>query len=106
MPLGRIPSAGFRDAFDQALTRKVDELKFSAHASDRLERRKIDLSSHDLQRIGEGVNSLANKGVKDGLVVMGNLRFVVSVDNRTVITAMTARDDRDVYTNIDGVAFA
>jgi len=105
LPLNRPASVGFRNAFEKALVEGAEEVKFSQHAAERLERRHIDLSPQELGRIREGVNSLAGKGVKEGLLVLGNLRLVVGVDSRTVITAMTARDDRDVYSNIDGVAF-
>lgn len=100
--------AGFADALQQAVAvGKVDasQLKFSAHAKQRLETRGIVLDEAMMGRILKGVEALSEKGSREGLVVVEESRFLVSVTNRTVITAMNSKD-RDVYTNIDGVVFA
>ena len=83
----------------------ISQLKFSSHAAQRLERRGIVLGPAEHQRILGGMNTLSGKGVKEGLVVMDAHRFVVSVPNKTVITALNAKD-QDVYTNIQGVVFS
>ncbi|MBF0246152.1 MAG: hypothetical protein HQL31_12935 [Planctomycetes bacterium] len=70
-----------------------------------MEKHNIRLLDSQRSRLESGVKSLAAKGAREGLVVMDDHRFVVSVTNKTVITALTAKD-RDVYTNIDGVVFA
>ena len=77
-------------------------LKFSQHAQDRLKARNISFSSDQLQQLEGAVNNVAQKGGKESLVMMGDAALVVSVKNRTVVTAM----DRDqmkgnVFTNID-----
>jgi flagellar operon protein len=83
---------------------KSEDLKFSSHAKQRLESRGLDLSDSDMSRLSRGVSSLRSKSVRDGLVVVGDHRFVVSVENKTVITVLSS-SDREVFTNIQGVAF-
>lgn len=96
----------FRHLLDQYKAPEViSDLKFSSHALQRLERRGIQFGASEHSRILSGVNSLAQKGVKEGLVVMDQHRFVVSVANKTVITALNAKD-QDVYSNIQGVVFS
>jgi flagellar operon protein len=77
-------------------------VSFSQHAQERLRARGIDLSETDLRKLEGAVESLARKGGKESLVMLGDAAFVVSVKNRTVVTAL----DRDamqgnVFTNID-----
>ena len=77
-------------------------VKFSQHAQDRLQSRGIKLSENDIQKLESAVNNVAQKGGKDSLIMLGDSAFVVSVKNRTVVTAL----DRDamqgnVFTNID-----
>jgi len=57
-----------------------------------------------MRALESGFSALKNKGVRDGLVVVGDNRFVVSVENSTVITVLSSKD-REVFTNIQGVAF-
>ena len=41
------------------------------------------------------------KGIKESLVMMDNLAFIVNVKNSTVITAVTGEEER-IFSNIDG----
>jgi flagellar operon protein len=80
-------------------------VKFSQHAQERLRSRGINLSEADLKSLAGAINSVAQKGGKESLIMQGDTAFVVSVANRTVITAM----DRkcmvgSVITNIDSAA--
>jgi flagellar operon protein len=82
-------------------------VKFSAHALQRVERRGIDTSPATLARLGDGVDRAAGKGARASVVFVDATAFVVSVPNRTVITAV----DRDhmkqqVFTNIDSAVIA
>jgi flagellar operon protein len=91
--------------FGEILKQKVDsgqEVVFSAHARDRLVQRNIHLTPHDMERLQGGVQQAAGKGAKESLVLMNELAFVVSVPNRTVITAMTGDAAKgNVFTQID-----
>ena len=83
------------------------ELKFSKHAESRLQTRNIQLSQSQKEKISQAVNKAEQKGVKDSLVLMDNLAFVVNVKNKTVITAVSSSELKDnVFTNIDGAVFA
>lgn len=92
-------------AFDTILQGTVEKgsaLKFSAHAKERLALRNIQLSEGDLSRIQTAVQKAAAKGAKQSLLVMENLAFIVSVTNRTVITALDGGSMKEnVFTNID-----
>jgi len=82
---------------------KSSELKFSKHASNRLMDRGIELTTDQMNRLSEGANRAGEKGIKDSLVMVDNLAFIVNVPNQTVITAMDqTRADENIFTNIDG----
>ena len=60
-----------------------------------------------MARLSEGVSKAAAKGSRDALVLVGSTAFVVSVQNRTVITAVGADNMRDrVFTNIDSAVIS
>jgi flagellar operon protein len=82
-------------------------LQFSKHARDRIERRGIELDPATLGRLSQGVGRAAGKGSRDSLVLVDGTAFVVSVSNRTVITAVGAEHMKDnVFTNIDSAVIA
>jgi flagellar operon protein len=91
--------------FDAFLKSTVDQgqgLKFSAHAKERLSLRNINLSADDLSRMNDAVNKAAAKGARQSLLVMENQAFIVSVPNKTVITALDNNSMKEnVFTNID-----
>ena len=92
-------------SFDEILKQKVETAQgvvFSAHARDRLVQRNIQLTPNDMERLQGGVQQAAGKGARESLVLMNELAFVVSVPNRTVITAMTGDSMKgSVFTQID-----
>jgi flagellar operon protein len=54
-------------------------------------------------RLQNGARKAEEKGIKESLVIMDSLSFIVNTKNNTVITAMEQSGDTDnVYTNIDG----
>ncbi len=82
-------------------------LQFSRHALARIQRRGIALDASTLGRLSEGVGRAASKGSRDSLVLVDGTAFVVSVSNRTVITAVGAEHMKDnVFTNIDSAVIA
>ncbi len=90
--------------FAQVLDKKLPSqgITFSQHAQDRLRARNITFSAADLANLEGAVNSVAQKGGKESLVMMGDSALVVSVKNRTVVTAMDKMQMRgNVFTNID-----
>ena len=99
-----VSSLASDSAFARVLDQKlpVQGVKFSQHAQDRLKARNISLSPNDLARLEGAVNSVAQKGGKESLVMMGDAALVVSIKNRTVVTAMDrAQMQGNVFTNID-----
>ena len=75
---------------------------FSAHARARLNERNLELSPLSLQRLNNGVQLAESKGSANTLVLMDDTAFIVSVKNRTVITAITKDAAVDnVFTKID-----
>ena len=90
-------------AFKQILQKEMDGVKFSQHASNRLQTRNIELSAKDMEKLNTAVGKAAQKGARESLILMNNeLAFVVSIPNKTVITAMDGSNLKDnVFTNID-----
>ncbi len=81
----------------------IGEIKFSKHAELRLQSRNISLSQAQKDKMKEAVAKAESKGVKDSLVLMDDLAFVVNIRNRTVITAANSNELKEsVFTNIDG----
>ncbi len=80
-------------------------LKFSAHALQRLESRNIKLTPDDMSRMNSMADKAAAKGSKQSLFMMNDVAMVVSIKNRTVITAVDADSMKEnVFTNIDSAA--
>ena len=79
------------------------QLKFSKHASMRMENRNINLSPEQKQRLENGAEKAKEKGIKESLVLLDSLAFIVNIPNKTVVTAMEQGDTAEqIYTNIDG----
>ena len=94
-------------AFAQVLRQRAVGVQFSNHAVQRLERRGIEVAPQTLQRLDEGVDRAARKGARDAVVFVEGTAFVVSVRNKTVITAVDRDHMRDhVFTNIDSAVIA
>ena len=85
-----------------AEARGAAEIRFSGHALERLNRRGIPVDAATMARLSDGVAEASAKGAREALVLVDCTAFVVSVRNRTVITAVGADNMRDrVFTNID-----
>ncbi len=99
-------------SFQEVLSRtteqnQVAELKFSKHAAGRLIDRNIELSETQMERLQEGARNAGQKGIKDSLVIVDELAFIVNVPNKTVVTALDQTEARgNIFTNIDGAVIA
>lgn len=81
----------------------VQPLRFSAHASSRVQSRKLNIGADEMRKLGEAVDRAAAKGLDDTLILTKDAAFIVSVKNRTVVTAMDRSSlDGNVFTNIEG----
>ena len=100
-PTGPRPPAGeFARLLEEA--RSQARLHFSAHALERMEQRGISLTHTELDRLHSAVETAASKGSRSSLVLLDERAFVISVANRTVITALEGDSLRDqVVTQID-----
>ena len=95
------PSSDFADI----LARQQTKVKFSKHANERLRDRQIDLSDQQLAKLDDTVERMAEKGARESLIYMNDMAFLVSVKNRTVITAMDGTSAKEnIFTNIDSAA--
>lgn len=93
----------FAKIFEQKQLLENSPLKFSKHASARLNERNINLTGSQLDRLNAGTQAAGEKGIQESLVLMDQLAFIVNVKNQTVITAMDQKDaSQNVFTNIDG----
>ncbi len=103
-PRQNLTEEGF--SFQEVLQKKVltdDNLRFSKHASTRLRQRGIDLTDGQLERLMDGTRKAGQKGIKDSLVIVDELAFIVNIPNSTVVTAMDSKDAvENIFTNIDG----
>lgn len=92
--------------FQQVLQKKFEAaegLKFSKHANARINSRQITISDEQMKRLQDGANRAGEKGIKESLVLVDSLAFIVNTKQNTVITAMNQREaDENIYTNIDG----
>ena len=89
-------------SFADALKAQLGPLKLSSHAQQRIQRREIAYDEPVAARLEAAVNKAAAKGSRDSLVLVDSTAFVVSVRNRTVITAVPVSPKNDqVFTNVD-----
>ena len=99
-------TAGSREAdtagsFHKILADTAGRGRFSKHATQRLETRNIDMSEEQKTRLSDAADQAREKGMKESLVMVDNLAFIVNVKSNTVITAVNDVDHA-VFTNIDG----
>lgn len=94
----------FAEILDTQL-KETEGIRFSAHAVRRLDNRGIHLSTADVTRLENGVRKMEEKGAQSSLLLMNDNAYIVSVKNRTVVTALDVNAAQDnVFTNIDSVA--
>ncbi len=100
-PNGTAPTVDFKTTLDRELD-KCSDVRFSAHAKARLYSRGVELSQNQLRALSQAIDKAEAKGSKESLVLSDDAAYVVSVKNRTVITAFDRDNLRDgVFTAID-----
>ena len=93
----------FEEIWKQKTGETNTELRFSKHAANRLADRNLTLSENQLNRLTEGAKKAGEKGIRESLVMVDQLAFIVNVPNNTVITAMDQTQAKEnIFTNIDG----
>ncbi|SHM10699.1 flagellar operon protein [Caldanaerovirga acetigignens] len=90
--------------FQKILEEKLGrELKVSKHAMLRMTSRNINLTSEQLEKLNAAVEKAEKKGVRESLILINDIAFVVSIKNRTIITAVDGPNLKEnLFTNIDG----
>ena len=79
-----------------------DRLKLSGHAKTRLESRDLELGQKEWERVLNGVEKASQKGARESLVLVDDVALIVSIKNKTVITAVAKENLKEnVFTNID-----
>ena len=101
----QLPSKG-SGGFAGVLERKLNNpVKFSGHALERLKERGIKLGETELEKLEGAVSTVAAKGGNESLIMVGDAALLVSVKNRTVITAFDRNNlEGNVFTKIDSAA--
>lgn len=93
--------SSFKDMFSRELA-DTRQLHFSKHAHERLHSRGISLSENTINSMADAIDKAEQKGSKETLVLADEAAFVVSVPNRTVITAFDKDNLKEgVVTSID-----
>lgn len=105
--LSRGQGASFEEILRRERNLQAGELKFSKHADHRLSQREISLTENQRKRLEDGTEKAREKGMKESLVMVDSLAFIVNIRNNTVVTAMSLKSDgmesdEAVFTNIDG----
>jgi len=99
---GRPPATKGGGDFARVLEERLEELRVSQHARQRLDGSKVKMTENDWERVRQAVDKAASKGARESLILMDNLALVISIKNRTVITAVDGyRMKENVFTNID-----
>lgn len=92
-------------SFEEILrkTQQDGEVRFSKHAANRLNDRNIELTEEQLERLNGGTKKAGDKGIKESLVLVDELAFIVNTRSNTVITAFVQGETKEnIFTNIDG----
>ena len=88
------------------LSQAREPLKFSAHATQRLKDRNINLNPEMMGKLSDAVDKAASKGVEDSLIMSDQGAFIVNTKNRTVVTALDKGSmNGNVFTHIDGAVW-
>lgn len=100
--ISSINKPNVKNSFANFLNEEIAGVRFSQHALDRMQSRNLNFNNDDLLKLNDAVEKIAQKGAKESLVYMNDVALVVSVTNKTVITAMDGKSAKDnIFTNID-----
>mgnify|MGYP001063239005 FL=1 len=94
------PSKSFKNVVESL---KAEEVKFSKHASMRIQDRGVSFNNEEISKIRDAIQKAEDKGVKDALIFIDDKVLITNIKTRTVITALKNEQmDEKVITNIDG----
>ena len=104
LPEVKSSSLSFKDIFKGKIldNSMLKEIKLSKHAAERMNSRNINFTENEIKDLGNAIRKAEDKGSKESLILLNDIALIVSVRNKTVITAMTYASLKDnVVTNID-----
>ena len=91
--------------FADVLRKTAQTVNFSQHAQARMKERNISLNDAAMEKLSDTIDKMAQKGAREALIYLKGTAFVVSIANKTVITAMDGVNAKDnIFTNIDSAA--
>jgi len=83
---------------------QTKELKLSSHAQERIRTRQIEMNQKKMDTLGEVADEADKKGAKNTLAMVGTDAFILSVKDKTIVTAMKEEEmESRFFTNIDSV---
>ncbi len=98
-----------KPSFKEVMKKKLKDnlrIEFSKHARNRIISRDIKVSGNELRKLNKGVEKAEDKGARDSLIMVNKVAYIVSVENKTVITAIDDENVKEnVFTNIDSAVF-
>jgi flagellar operon protein len=100
-----LPGKSFEQILNERLGNNLQhrQITFSKHALSRTEQRGIELGAAELQKLDTALARAGEKGLSDALVYMNDTAFLVNVPQKVVVAVVEkAREDAQVFTNIDG----
>ncbi len=78
------------------------DLIFSKHAVERIRDRGISMQAEQVRKLEKAVDAASEKGSREALILMDDTAFIVSISNKTVITALDKESSKgNIFTNID-----
>ncbi|MCR5846556.1 MAG: flagellar protein [Lachnospiraceae bacterium] len=97
----------FNEILNEKIEDNVNDVRFSKHAMTRLENRNITISQSQMERLNDAARKAGEKGIRESLVLVDELAFIVNVEHNTVVTAMDqGTNEENIFTNIDGAVIA
>ncbi len=94
-------------SFGSMLKKAVSGIKVSAHAQERIHSRNIPFGPSEKLRMESAIQKAQAKGCRESIVMLEDNAFVVSINNKTIITAMDGNSVKDnIFTNIDSAVIA
>ncbi|MBE5978948.1 MAG: flagellar biosynthesis protein [Paenibacillaceae bacterium] len=91
-------------SFSDVLNSQIgaDKLRFSKHATERVNQRGIEMTPSFLDDLQSAVEKARLKGAKDVVIISQRGAFIVNVPNNTVVTTMSQNEMKEnIFTNID-----
>ena len=78
------------------------KISFSRHAQSRITSREIEITESEMTQLEKGIEKAFEKGAKNSLIIINKTAFIVSIENKTVITILDQDSIKEkVFTDID-----